>query len=94
MDLLNFTRFEADRFIGMGGDGFKHLLVVVKATFGIARNGLTLLDEQPPTRTADEYHGDPATSSIAAAAETAPFKPGTDVLVPGCAYPSPGRRTS
>lgn len=94
MDLLNFTRFAADRFIGMGGDGFEHLLVVVKATFGIARNGLTLLDEQPPTRTADEYHGDPATSSIAAAAETAPFKPGTDVLVPGCAYPSPGRRTS
>jgi hypothetical protein len=73
MDLLNFTRFAADRFIGMGGDGFEHLLVVVKATFGITRNGLSLLDEQPPIPTADEYHGDPATSSIAAAAETAPF---------------------
>jgi hypothetical protein len=93
MDLLNFTRFATDRFIGMGGDGFEHLAVVVKATFGIARNGLTLLDEQPPIRTADEYHGDPATSSIAAAAETAPFKPGTDVLVAGCAYPPPGRHT-
>lgn len=77
----------------MGGDGFEHLLVVVKATFGITKKGLTLLDEQPPIRTADEYDGDPATSSISAAAETAPSKPGTDVLVTGCAFPTPGSRT-
>jgi len=91
MELVNLTPYAVERAIGMDGDGRETLLVAVKATFALTAGGkddLVLAEEQPPLVMADEYSGEPGLSSISRASEMAPFKPGADLLVHGCAYPS------
>jgi hypothetical protein len=88
MELINLTRYAAQRVIGMDGDGRETLVVAVKATFALAPRVITpaLADEQPPVVLADEYGGEPAVSSIVQASEMMLAKPAADVLLRGCAY--------
>lgn len=93
MDLLNRTPFAAERFVFLH-EGLEMLLVVVKGTFAIHPQGTTgVADEQEPVVVADEYGGDPATSSIRCATDVVPTKPATDVLLRGHAYTTQRSRT-
>src|SRR5690606_34208976 len=64
--------------------------VTVKATVTL-RPRLALAAEQVPPNMADEYHGDPAVSSLRAPTEFHLEKPGTDVLLIGSARAPNGR---
>jgi hypothetical protein len=92
--LDNRTPFDATTFVFPDLDGQELLLVVMAATF-IAPDGteLRLADEQSPIRTADEYRGDPAKSSVTYEADVAYVKPFVDVIVNGHAYASRGKAT-
>lgn len=61
------------------------LYVVLKATLNL-RPKLALAPVQVPTTLADEYYGDPTTSSLKRVAEMHIGKPGTDVLLVGRAW--------
>ncbi|WNG34737.1 DUF2169 domain-containing protein [Archangium violaceum] len=67
------------------------LTLVVKATYDIGRDGLTLADEQVPVNVAGEYWGVPEESGYRYEPECAFIKPATDVVLVGhaCA-PAPG----
>ncbi len=94
MDLENDTPFAALALPLLDADGREKLLVVVKATFDVASEKPRRADAQPPVRVEDELRGDPGKSSLEAASDLAPGKPGTDVLVEGSAYTQPSDRTS
>jgi hypothetical protein len=66
------------------------LVTVVKATFAIGGDGRCRLGEdQVPVNVAGEPHGDdPETSSYRYEPEVAFFKPATDVVMNGHAYPA------
>ncbi len=95
MQLINLTRYAAQRVIGMDADGHETLVVAIKATFALASRAVTplLADEQPPVVLADEYAGEPGLSSLAQASEMMPPKPAADLLLRGCAYPKSPRDT-
>jgi len=90
VELINLTGFAADRLLTMDAEGREVLLVVAKATFRIAPPAILELADRPePIQPVDAYRGDPGVASLEAAGEASPFKPGTDVLLSGCAYPNP-----
>ncbi len=91
MDLYNLTPFCAGRFVFLDATGRESLLVVIKATFSLKEGRAVVTDEQTPLVLADEYRGEPAHSSLLRGSDLAPFKPATDVLLEGFAYP--GRRS-
>jgi hypothetical protein len=88
VELINLTRFAAERTVLMDGAGFERLLVVVKATFSLARGTPVVADEQEPIVFADEYYDKPETSSLRRAGEMPLDKPATEVVVCGSAYPA------
>jgi len=87
MELINLTRFAAERLQTLDRDGRETLLVVVKAAFDIQHGRVTPSEEQQPVRLGDEYYGEPGESSLRHAADSALLKPATDVLLQGNAYP-------
>jgi hypothetical protein len=72
-------------------DGVDCVYGVVKATFAIRPVGVELAPEQVPIILADEYYGDPQTSSLKTASEITLLKPSTDVILQGHAYAPGGR---
>ncbi len=62
------------------------LVLVVKATYVIGRDGLTLAEEQSPVNVAGEYWGVPEESSYRYEPECAFIKPATDVVLVGHAH--------
>ena len=86
MEIVNLSGMAVAHVIALDGDGFERLTVVVKGTFEVEPH-VRLGDKQAPVVLSDEYSGDPATSALLSAGEAAPFKPGTDVLLAGAAYP-------
>jgi hypothetical protein len=62
------------------------LVLVVKATYAIGRDGLKLAEEQVPVNVAGEYWGEPETSCYRYEPECAFFKPATDVVLVGHAH--------
>jgi len=93
MDLLNQTPFAAERFLLAGQDGRETLLVVVRATFDLGKNGARISEAQPAPNKPDVYRGKPGVSSLSAASDLAWTKPNTDVIVTGCAYTSVNARS-
>ena len=95
MELLNATKMQAGYAMGMKPSGRELLVVVVKGTFTIPKNGEepTLSKEQMPLVMADEYTGEPGFSAPLYEADFAPFKPKCDVLVNGSAYAPGGKPT-
>jgi len=90
LQLENHTPFQAGIALLPDRMGIDTLYVMVKATLTL-QPSLSLAPEQVPLAMADEYHGDPAASSLRLASEMHIGKPGTDVLVVGHARP-PGER--
>jgi hypothetical protein len=90
--LNNRTAYAAERNWIRDKEGAHHWLVAVKATFAIGPAGkLTLADEQPPPLLAPEYRGDPAKTSLRLDSDLLAAKPGTEVLLDGCAHAPRGR---
>lgn len=90
LQLRNRSPFAAQIFPLCDREGVETLVVVVKGTFTIG-SPATVADEQRPLVLADEYWGDPETTSLAAASDAHLPKPGTDVVVVGEAC-APGER--
>jgi len=82
LQLLNETPFKATIAVFPDRAGVDTLYVIVKATVTIQPR-IALAPEQLPITIADEYHGDPASSSLKAVSDLHIGKPGTDVLITG-----------
>jgi hypothetical protein len=95
MELLNATKMQAGYTMGMKPDGRELLVVVVKGTFNIPKDGevATLADEQVPLVMADEFTGAPGYSAPVYEADFSPMKPKCDVLLNGSAYAPGGKPT-
>ena len=93
MELLNTTKMQAGYTMGMKPDGRELLVVVVKGTFTIPKNGkeAKLAEEQVPLVMADEFTGEPGFSAPVHEADFSPFKPKCDVLLNGSAYAPGGK---
>jgi len=85
LQLENQTPFTTAFAVLPDATGIDTLYVVIKATVTL-RPSLSLAKPQVPPVLADEYHGDPATSSLKAATEMHIGKRGTDVLLVGSAW--------
>jgi len=91
----NHTTFTVDKFVLPDGEGQEVVLLVVSASFEKSGNDeLQLAAEQSPLRVADQFHGDPAVSSVLYEADIALTKPRVDVLVHGHAHARVGRQVS
>jgi hypothetical protein len=72
-------------------DGIDTAYATIKGTFRIQSGEVSLAAEQQPLRFADEFWGDPATTSLRYAAEVHPSKPSTDVVLVGHAWAPKGK---
>jgi hypothetical protein len=84
LQLDNQTPFMAEIAVLPDRQGIDTLYVMVKATVNL-RPKLSLAPAQTPPSLVDEYYEDPETSSLKQASELHLGKPGTDVLLIGCA---------
>jgi hypothetical protein len=84
---------EAGYTMGLEPDGRELLVVCVKGTFTIPKNGEEprLAEEQVPLVEADVFTGEPGLSSPVYESDYAPRKPKCDVLLNGSAYAPGGR---
>lgn len=87
MELFNLTPFVAERFVFLDSTGLEVLLIVVKGTFAWEHGRAIAAPAQEPVTLADAYRGEPARTSVRLASDLVPFKPATDVLLAGFAYP-------
>ncbi|MCC7011403.1 MAG: DUF2169 domain-containing protein [Planctomycetes bacterium] len=90
MDIIDDLGVACRQLVALDGEGFEVLVVLVKANFDLARldGGVPALARaHDPIELADRYRGKPESSSLLCAAEGAPFKPATDVLLSGHARP-------
>ncbi len=93
MRLDNATDMVAGYTMGMRPDGRELLVVCVKGTFQIPKNGGTppLLKEQIPLVEADTFTGEPGFSAPVCESDYPPFKPRCDILLNGKAYAPEGK---
>ena len=93
MNLLNATKMQAGYTMGMQPDGRELLLVAVKGTFTIPKNGAEayLSDKQVPLIEADVPTGEPGLSATLYESDYALRKPRCDVLLNGSAYAPHGQ---
>jgi hypothetical protein len=90
LQIDNQTPFYAVMSVLPNREGVDTLYVIVKATLSL-RPRLALAPEQIPVILADEYHADPADSSLKCVSELHIGKPGTDVLLVGRAWALEGQ---
>ncbi len=89
VELVNRTPFAAQRLLTVDTTGAEVLAAIVKATFRIAGDHtLSPADEQPPIVLADTFQGEPGRSSILAASDVHPQKPGCDLVLRGRVRPA------
>jgi len=95
MDFVNETNVEAGWTLGFEPDGRELLVVAIKATFNIPKNGdePELAEEQVPLTEADEFTGEPGYSATLYETDYAHRKPYCDVLLNGSAYAPGGKPT-
>jgi len=94
LEVRNRTPYGAALVPGLDREGRDFATVVVKATFSIevgrdVAEPLPVAEEQMPLVLADEFYGEPDSSSIEYESEVGPAKSGTDVVLVGHAY-APG----
>jgi hypothetical protein len=92
LQLRNQTPFAAQLMLLPDRDGIDTLFTVIKGTFTIGER-LGLAAEQLPLTLADEFHGDPMTSSIRVPSDVSIGKVGTDVVINGSAWAPEARPT-
>ena len=82
----NQTPFSAEQFLLIDEDGNNILTYVLKATWHMRENDISLADDQKSVILVDEYYGETENSSIRYESEIAFSKPGTDIILIGSAY--------
>lgn len=84
LELQNRTPYAAALVPGLDKTGLETLTVVVKGTFLWTPGQIEVSPTLPqPILFADVFYGEPKTSSVRYEADTAPAKPGTDVVLVG-----------
>ncbi len=93
MELINATRMIAGYNMGLEPSGRELLVVVIKGTFVLPKNGepVRLADEQMPLIMADTFTGEPGFSAPVHEIDFAPRKHACDVLLTGHARAPGGR---
>ena len=93
MELINATRMAAAYTMGMEPSGRELLVVVVKGTFHLPKNGeeVRLHEVQLPLVMADTFTGAPGLTAPYYEVDFAPRKHYCDVLLQGSAYAPDGR---
>lgn len=87
MDLFNSTSLVAGWYVVTDRHGAETLLIIVKGTWRINRDGtLAIAEEQVPVRLVPEYSGDPASSSLIHDTDVVLEKPTTDCILLGHAW--------
>lgn len=89
LQLRNKTKFEAALIPMWDKERDEVALLVMKATFRLSPDQVTVADEQVPVLFSDEWTGQPGESSLLYEADLALIKHHADVIVNGTAY-SPG----
>jgi hypothetical protein len=88
MELVNRTPFAAERTVVSDREGRDVLLTVVKCTYVVGKGGvLEPAERQHPVQAADDFYGEPGESSVRWESDFAAYKPATDVVLIGHAYP-------
>ncbi len=90
LQLKNKTPFQASIAVFPNEQGVDTLYVIVKGTFSLGQT-VQLAEKQRAVVLADDYWGEPGTSSVKYASEAHLSKPSTDVVVIGEAC-APGQR--
>ncbi len=90
LQLKNASPLQAAIAVFPDPAGIDTLYTAIKGTF-VLRPQLALAETQRPLAGGDEYHGDPAVTSLKQACEIHLPKPSTDVLVRGHAWAPQGR---
>jgi hypothetical protein len=90
LQLENESPFACEIAVLPNRDGIDTLYVIVKATVNL-RPKLALAPKQIPPNMIDEYYEEPENSSLKLASDMHIGKPGTDVLLVGCARTPQGR---
>src|SRR5690242_14955254 len=88
LQVQNRTPFVAQLNLLPDANGVDTVFGILKATFSLGAV-VRVSDEQVPVTLADEYYGEPATSSIRVPSDVSLGKPATDVVLIGSAW-SPG----
>jgi hypothetical protein len=84
VDLVNRSRYAAERALVLDRSGAEVLAVLLKASFAwSAGKGLRPAAEQVGVRLADEMTGEPGRSSVKRASDLCPGKPGCDLVLLG-----------
>ncbi|MBI5055070.1 MAG: DUF2169 domain-containing protein [Nitrospirae bacterium] len=92
MKIINHTKYQVEALPFIRPDGQAILTLIVKATFTITQNSTArLADEQIPVSFADELYGSEKGGGVKYEADTAPFKPRSDIVLIGKAYAPGGR---
>src|SRR5215510_9610170 len=93
MEFINATRMQAGYTMGLEPSGRELLVVVVKGTFVLPKNGedVRLHEEQLPLVMADTFSGEPGLSAPVYEVDFVPRKKRCDVLLIGSAYAPGGR---
>ena len=86
LSLDNQTSFAARAVPLRDKDGYPVVVFVAKGTYSVSPDGVCKpAKEQKPLIEADEYYGDPQTTSVRYDSDFALFKPATDVVLIGSA---------
>ena len=93
MELVHATGMQAGYTMGMKPDGRELLVVSIKGTFAIPKNGdePQRAEEQLPLVEADVFTGEPGVSAPLYESDYAPHKPRCDILLNGSAYAPGGK---
>lgn len=93
-ELINQTGYACDLLLLTDEEGRTVCAPLIQATFRITSQGtLAALEQHPPIQMGGAWRGDPATTSMLLEPQIAFFKPGTDIVLIGHAYPSNADRT-
>ena len=76
----NHCSYPHSFFASLNPKGEVTATIVIRATFRIMGNALEVAAAQHPVRLADQFYGDPLTSSLRAASDLAIYKPRGDVV--------------
>ena len=86
LDIRNYTPFVPFAFEKQGKGGINYEVVIIKGTFDLTPGKVKIAADQKLPVMADQYYGEPGTSSLAMEADLVPFKPATDIYVTGHAH--------
>lgn len=90
METINRTPYAMEHVVIFDRAGNETLLVVVKGTFDFAEGASRVAQEQAPVNQADEYFGDPVSTSIQVSTDLLPVRPTTGVTLSGHAVSANG----